>query len=271
MSPPPSRRYRFGCSRTFAAPSCLSALLDRSKPGSVSLYSVGYLRHWFSAYLLENSKTILMPVYATVYMPGLLRAFGAKIGRDVEISTVSHICPDVLEVGEGSFLADACLVGGQRIHNSLAEIAPVRIGSKTFVGNSALVAGGHTLGNGVLIGAASTPPANTGPIPDNTRWLGAPGFALPNTQKDSCFAEATIFKPTILARLERAVTDAVRIILPGLVGMVCAVAFVAGLVICLPHATDYICHCGRPPFGSRSRIRIDLHHGSIQDHAHGAS
>ncbi len=208
----------------------LKRLIGPLKAGTVSLYSVTYLRHWFSAYLLENTKNILMPVYATVYLPGLLRAFGAKIGRGVEISTVSHACPDVLEVGEGSFLADACLVGGERIYKGKAEFGAVRIGSKTFVGNSALVSGGHSIGDGVLIGVASTPPANTSEVPDNTRWLGAPGFALPNTQQDLCFAETEIFKPTIWARLERAATDSVRILLPGLVGMACAIAFVAALV-----------------------------------------
>ncbi|HEX2842309.1 Pls/PosA family non-ribosomal peptide synthetase [Hyphomicrobium sp.] len=208
----------------------LKRLLGPLKAGTFSLYSVSYLRHWFSAYLLENTKNILMPVYATVYLPGLLRAFGAKIGRGVEISTVSHVCPDVLEVGEGSFLADACLVGGERIHNGKAEYGAVRIGSKTFIGNSALVSGGHTIGDGVLIGVASTPPADTANVPDNTRWLGAPGFSLPNTQKDLCFGENEIFTPTIWARMERAATDAVRILLPGLVGTACAIAFVSLLV-----------------------------------------
>jgi non-ribosomal peptide synthetase-like protein len=208
----------------------LKRVIGPLKPGIVSLHSIGYLRHWFSAYLLENSKNILKPVYATIYLPALLRAFGAKIGRGVEISTVSHVCPDVLEIGEGSFLADACLVGGKRIHNGKAEIAPVRIGSRTFIGNSALVSGGHTLGDDVLIGVASTPPVEPSAVPDGTRWLGVPGFALPNTQNDSSFADAVIFKPSIWARMERAITDAVRILLPGLVGMACAVAFVAVLV-----------------------------------------
>ncbi len=208
----------------------LKRLIGPLKPGMTSLYSFRYLRHWFAAYLLENTKTLLMPVYATIYLPGLLRAFGAKIGKGVEISTVSQICPDVLEIGEGSFLADACLVGGERIHNDMLEVGAVKIGSRTFIGNSAVVTGGHTIGDDVLIGVCSTPPADMPVVPNGTRWLGSPSFALPNTQRDSCFAEAQIFKPSLLARLERALTDAVRILLPSVIAIGCAVAFVAFLV-----------------------------------------
>lgn len=208
----------------------LKRLIGPLGAGTASLYSVKYLRHWFAAYLLENTKTILMPVYATVYLPGLMRAFGAKIGRGVEISTVSHICPDVLEIGEGSFLADACLVGGERIHNDTLEIGAVKIGSRTFIGNSAVVTGGHTVGDDVLIGVSSTPPADAAVVPDGTRWLGAPGFALPNTQQVTCFADTQIFTPSLLARLERALTDALRILLPGLITVACTILFVVYLV-----------------------------------------
>ena len=208
----------------------LKRLIGPLSAGTMSIYSFKYLRHWFSAYLLENTKTLLMPVYATIYLPSLLRAFGAKIGKGVEISTVSHVCPDVLEIGDSSFLADSCLVGGERIHNDRLEIGSVKIGSRTFIGNSAVVTGGHTIGDDVLIGVSSTPPADTAVVPNGTRWLGSPSFALPKTQNDSCFAETETFKPSLLARLERALTDAMRVLLPSVIAVACIVAFVAFVV-----------------------------------------
>ncbi|WP_072394556.1 Pls/PosA family non-ribosomal peptide synthetase [Hyphomicrobium sp. CS1GBMeth3] len=208
----------------------LKRLIGPLKAGTVPLNSFTYLRHWFSAYLLENTKSILMPIYATVYFPALLRAFGAKIGKGVEISTVSQVCPDVLEIGDNSFLADACLVGGERIHNGMLETGAVKIGSRTFIGNSAVVTGGHTIGDDVLIGVSSTPPAGDPVVPDGTRWLGAPGFALPNTQQVCCFAETQIFKPSFFARTERAFTDALRIVLPGMITVGCTILFVVYLV-----------------------------------------
>ncbi len=199
--------------------------------GTVSLGSVDYFRHWFVSFLLDNTKTILLPVYATVYLPPFLRALGAKIGRGTEISTVSHINPDELTIGSGSFLADACLVGGERIHNGVAETQHVSIGDKSFIGNSALVSGGHTIGNDVLIGVASTPPENTAVVPDGTRWLGAPGFALPTTQRTGGFSESEIFAPTLAMKVERTITDTFRILIPGFISMTCAVLLTAFLVI----------------------------------------
>jgi non-ribosomal peptide synthetase-like protein len=208
----------------------MKGVIGPLEAGTISLNSFKYLRHWFSSYLLENTKTILMPVYATVYLPRLMRALGAKVGKGVEISTVSHICPDVLEVGAGSFLADACLVGGQRVNDGRMEVGPVRIGSKTFIGNSALIAGGQSVGDDVLIGVGSTSPADTAAVPDSTRWLGSPGFALPNTQQVLCFSSQEIYAPSIWARLERAATDMVRILLPGVIVTALGIVFVAMLV-----------------------------------------
>jgi non-ribosomal peptide synthetase-like protein len=201
------------------------------KPGVYPLESVAYLRHWFLEYLMRNTRTILLPLYATVYLPGFLRMLGAKIGRGVEISTVMQLSPDLLTVGNGSFLADACLVGGERVHHGLVELRPTVIGDKTFIGNSALVPGGHVIGSNVLIGVMSTPPAEWTMIPSGTRWLGSPGFALPRTQSDSSFAETETFEPGKRARFMRAMIDAMRVVIPGIVVMANLVGFAVGLVI----------------------------------------
>jgi non-ribosomal peptide synthetase-like protein len=199
--------------------------------GRMSIHSFAYLKHWFISYLLENTKTIVQPIYATIFCPSLLRALGAKIGAGSEISTVSHITPNLLEVGDGSFLADACLVGGQRINGGIVEVGKVSIGARSFIGNSAVVSGGHTIGSNALIGAASTPPAHASEVPDDTRWFGAPGFALPQTQQDATFDNEEIFAPTRSAVIARTLTDMLRIVLPGLIFALQTVTFVTLIVL----------------------------------------
>ena len=54
--------------------------IGRIEPGIYPLESWNYLRHWFLSYLLTNTRSILMPLYATVYLPTVLRWLGAKIG-----------------------------------------------------------------------------------------------------------------------------------------------------------------------------------------------
>ena len=94
----------------------------------------------------------MLPLYATLLFPKVLRLLGAKIGKNVEVLTVMHVTPDLLQIADGSFLADACLIGGQRAHGGFVEVLPNRIGERTFIGNSAHVRGGIEIGNDSLIG-----------------------------------------------------------------------------------------------------------------------
>ncbi|HEY5225284.1 MAG TPA: amino acid adenylation domain-containing protein, partial [Methylovirgula sp.] len=150
--------------------------IGRIKPGTFPVASVRYLRYWFLDYMLNNTRILLLPVYATVFLPTFLRLMGARIGKGVEISTIMHVVPDLLDVGDGSFLADACIIGGHRIYRGLIDIRPNRIGGRTFIGNSALVPGGIDVGKDSLIGVLSTPPAIGLRAPDGSRWLGSPSF-----------------------------------------------------------------------------------------------
>ena len=204
--------------------------IGRIEAGVYPLESSQYLRYWFLSYLLGNTRTLLMPVYATVYFPTLLRLLGAKIGPGTEISTVMHVTPDLLTVGAGSFLADACLVGGNRVHHGHIDLGGNRIGEKTFVGNSAVLPSGSNIGDNALLGVLSAP-ASGQHLPDNERWLGAPAFALPQTQKDLNFSDAQTYQPSRAAFRNRAISDAVRILLPGLIATGSLVAFIMLLVL----------------------------------------
>ncbi len=208
----------------------IKLFFGREKGGVFPVHSGDYLIHWTFDGLLGSLSKVLMPVYATIYLPPLLRLLGAKIGPHAEISTVLHISPDLLEVGEGSFLADACVVGGKRLHNGLLEVRPNKIGARSFVGNSALVPGGIDIGDDCLIGVQSTPPLGMQATPNNTRWLGSPGFELPNTQAFFDFSAEETYRPTAALYRTRAIIDACRVVLPSLFTAAALVGFV-GLVI----------------------------------------
>jgi non-ribosomal peptide synthetase-like protein len=193
--------------------------IGRIKPGRYSTRGSTFLKYWFLHYLMNNTRHLLMPLYATIYMPSLLRLLGAKIGKNVEISTVAHAMPDLLEIGDGSFLADGCIVGGHKIDGGEIELLSNKVGNRTFVGNSALVPAGIGLGDDGLIGVLSTPPADVSQTPKGTRWLGSPGFLLPETEKMSCFSSRQTFTPGLFRTGARAVIDLIRILLPGMVSM----------------------------------------------------
>jgi non-ribosomal peptide synthetase-like protein len=205
--------------------------IGRIFSGTYSLHSVAYLRYWFSNYLLDNTRHIILPLYATMFLPRLLRQLGASIGRMVEISTIMHVTPDLLEVGDGSFLADACIVGGYRNNDGVVEIGSNKIGQRTFVGNSAFVPAGVNLGDDSLIGVMSTPPASTGRTPNGTRWLGSPGFELPNIQQVSSFTVRETFEPGRFAIVMRTLVELLRVLLPGVLAMMNIVLFCTAIVM----------------------------------------
>ena len=180
----------------------------------------------------EHTADFLLPLYATLLFPKVLRLLGAKIGKNVEVSTVMHVTPDLLQVADGSFLADACLIGGQRAHGGFVEVLPNRIGERTFIGNSAHVRGGIEIGNDSLIGVMSTPPVGISSVPDSTRWLGSPSFVLPGTQAKTCFAETSTYRPSKPLIAARIGMEVLRVLLPAFVLAASLVAF-AGSVWCL--------------------------------------
>jgi non-ribosomal peptide synthetase-like protein len=204
--------------------------IGKISPGTYDVHSLTYLRYWFSAYLLSNTRQIALPLYATVFMPRFLRQLGAKVGRSVEVSTITHVVPELLEIRDGSFLADACIIGGSRVSNGLLELRCNKIGERTFVGNSAFVPAGLELGDDNLIGVMSTPSVTSGSLPDRTQWLGSPAFELPQIQKSHCFGVEKTFAPGVFRVAARASIDIVRILLPGVIMMANAVAFCAAVV-----------------------------------------
>src|SRR5215471_12257914 len=205
--------------------------IGRIYPGVYSLYSPTYVRYWFLDYLLNNTRHLVMPLYATLFLPGLLRMLGAKIGPQVEISTALHIMPDLLEIEEGSFLADACIVGGHRIHRGVVDLCANKIGKRTFIGNSALVPAGVDIGDNGLIGVMSMPPAGVTRTPDGTRWLGSPSFELPVTEKVTAFGDEQTFRPSKgIVRL-RAAIELMRVLLPSLITTASLVVFCTAIVL----------------------------------------
>ncbi|WP_020665970.1 Pls/PosA family non-ribosomal peptide synthetase [Amycolatopsis nigrescens] len=195
------------------------ALLKRAvsasvKPGTFGVLSGAYFRKWLADGIMSTARTLLLPVYTTVYLPPLLRLMGAKIGRGAEISTVWSFAPELIDVAGQSFFADGSIVGGRRTHRGSCEIAVNRIGHRSFVGNGAIVPVGARLGDHCLLGVQSIPPADKAGVPDGTEWLGSPSFALTHRVKVGGFGETVTFSPTRRLYLQRAVIDGLRVLIP---------------------------------------------------------
>jgi len=187
--------------------------MNKIKPGIYSIYSVYYVRKWIADNITYLSLQLLHTLYATLYTIPFLRALGAKIGKDVEISTVMHISPELFEVGDGSFFADASMAGTPKVYNNNVIYQKIKVGSRTFIGNSALVPINANIGDDCLIGVMSVPP-NKEKTENGTSWLGTPAMYLHKRDVNDDFSKEETYKPTKLSYIKRLIIEFIRIILP---------------------------------------------------------
>ncbi|MGY1701516.1 Pls/PosA family non-ribosomal peptide synthetase [Geodermatophilus sp. SYSU D00766] len=182
---------------------------------------------WLGDKLLEQSLLFTNTMYSTLYTPLWLRALGTRVGPGAEVSTIANIDPDLLTLGEGSFVADMASVGSAVYANGHVAFRRTEIGSRAFVGNAALVPAGSRLGEGSLVGVRSVPP--TGGTEPGTSWLGSPPFYLPRREVFEEFTEAQTYAPSRRQVRARYAIEFLRIVLPSSLLAVATFATLYGL------------------------------------------
>lgn len=199
-------------------------LLGRIRPGTYPVHSTFYVRKWMIDRLLELSLDVIGPVYSTLYLAPWYRMLGARVGRRAEISTASFISPDLLTLGDESFIADVASLGSARLDRQVITLGSVVIGRRSFIGNSGLLPHGTVVGDEALIGCLSLPPAanmlkaETSPlyeVPDHTSWLGSPPLRLPARQQSVNFSVEQTYQPPARLYAVRLAIEALRILLPS--------------------------------------------------------
>ncbi|MGB8384473.1 MAG: amino acid adenylation domain-containing protein, partial [Dermatophilaceae bacterium] len=140
------------------------------EPGHYPVRSRFGWQAWATIRLLDEARTWLFPLYSSSLTPVWLRALGARIGRDVEASTVLLI-PSLCTVGAGSFLADDTLLGGYELGGGWLRVDRVKIGKQAFLGNSGMAAPGRKVPRQGLVAVLSAAPRR-GRAKRGSSWLG---------------------------------------------------------------------------------------------------
>jgi non-ribosomal peptide synthetase-like protein len=188
-------------------------ILPRLKSGSWPVHSNLYCRKWLVNQIQESSLRVLHGVYATVYAPYWYRLLGAKVGRDAEISTALGVVPDMLTLGDETFIADAVVLGDEEIDGGWMRMQPTVISKRSFVGNGAYIPDGTVLPENVLIGVLSRTPRADQIKPGDT-WLGSPPIHLPARETLTGYPESLTYKPSWFRRLGRTLVETFRIVAP---------------------------------------------------------
>ncbi|MDO5710908.1 MAG: amino acid adenylation domain-containing protein [Micrococcales bacterium] len=168
---------------------------------------------WFADKLLETSLMLTNSLYATLYTPPWLRRLGAHIGKRAEVSTIANIDPDLLTVGDESFVADMANVGGATYCNHHVAFRPTVVGTRAFGGNAAFVPSGSHLGDDSLLGVGSVPPPSG--VRAGSSWLGSPSIFLPRREVFEEYGDDVTFAPSRGRVIERYLIEGLRIVLPA--------------------------------------------------------
>lgn len=190
-------------------------LVGRARAGKYAVHGWFYMRNWVVEQLLALGVEVTGPLHATLYVKPFYAALGAKFGKLVEFSTASTTTPDLLSIDDGATIADEVSLGASRIEGGWLTLAPTRLGRRAFLGNSAVVPAGSTLGDHSLVGVLTAAPSGDGQAAERgASWLGSPPIRLPRRQSSAAFVEERTFRPARKLLAARAACEIARVTLP---------------------------------------------------------
>jgi non-ribosomal peptide synthetase-like protein len=225
-------------SLTMLVTSALRLLLPRQAAGIASVHSMAFWRKRLMTLILDSSLHVLHGLYASVFAPVWLRLLGVQVGRHAEISTAEGMVPELLTLGDDSFIADGAMLGDEDVRGGWMILKPTCIGHRSFVGNGAYVPDGAVVPNDVLIGVQTRAPRNDQLKPGQT-WLGSPPMLLPAREQVLGFAESLTFRPSATRRWGRGLVESLRIVLP-LAFVIAAGYLIVVLVMPLAEEDDWV-------------------------------
>jgi len=188
-------------------------ILPRQSAGISSIHSYAFWRKKFTSLILDHSLQVLHGIYASVFAPVWLRFLGVKVGSNTEVSTAEGMTPELVTLGDDSFIADGALLGDEEQRGGWMILKPTKIGNRSFVGNGAYLQNGATVPDDVLIGVQTRTPDNA-QLKSGQTWIGSPAMLLPDRERFTGFPESLTFRPPWRRRLARGFIEGLRIVLP---------------------------------------------------------
>jgi non-ribosomal peptide synthetase-like protein len=176
------------------------------RPGEFPVRSRIGWQVWMTERLLDSARTLLFPLYASLFTSVWLRLLGTRVGKNVEASTVL-LLPRLTTIDDHAFLADDTMVGSYELGHGWMRIDGSRIGRRAFLGNSGMTAPGRTVPKNGLIAVLSATPRKA---KSGSSWLGNPPVRLRRAVSE--FDESRTFRPLARLRVGRLLWELCRFV-----------------------------------------------------------
>lgn len=151
------------------------------REGLFPVRSMMGFRLWATERILDMARELLFPLYASLFTPIWLRILGAKVGRNVEVSTVLLV-PSMTQIASGAFLADDTMVASYDLGHGWMRIGRAKVGKRAFLGNSGIAAAGRRVPKNALVAVLSAAPAKA---KKGSSWIGTPPVELRRSEVDA--------------------------------------------------------------------------------------
>ncbi len=161
---------------------------------------------WATERVMDSARTLLFPLYASLFTPVWLRLLGAKVGQGVEASTVL-LLPKMSSVGDGAFLADDTMIASYELGGGWLHISPARVGKRAFLGNSGMAAPGRAVPKNGLVAVLSAAPQKA---KKGSSWLGSPPVQL--RRSPDAGDQSRTFAPPLRLKFARAAVELCRLV-----------------------------------------------------------
>lgn len=161
---------------------------------------------WMTERILDGARTVLFVVYASLLTPTWLRLLGARVGANVEASTVL-LLPSLTTIAPAAFLADDTMVACYELGGGWMHIGPAKVGRRAFLGNSGMAGPGRTVPRNGLVAVLSSTPRKA---KRGSSWLGNPPARLRRKQTDA--DDSRTFHPPVRLKIARSLWELLRIV-----------------------------------------------------------
>ena len=199
------------------------------KTGFVPVRSLSGWCAWLSHRLMDQARERIFPLYSSIITATWLRILGAKVGSNVEISTIVGV-PAMIRINEGAFVADDTMVAPYELGGGWLRLEQAKIGKRGFLGNSGIAGPGRTVPKNGLVAVLSATPTKA---KSGTTWIGSPPEKLPR-MKNNLEDETTTYAPDPGLKTKRSFIEFLRL-LPWLISQSFALTAVGFAVSVLSH------------------------------------
>lgn len=132
------------------------------REGNYPLFSWPTIK-WACASVLSITINLAFAdfILLTPFMNLLLRMFGAKLGKNVQINSKYIFDPTLLEIGDNTLIGGWAFITGHVVENGVLKLKKVVIGKNVTIGTHAKIMPGCIIGDNAIIGADSVLLKNT--------------------------------------------------------------------------------------------------------------